>query len=84
MYKLSIFFSERLETHFLLLTGVGVMGALSQRCQLVRFIRKPYGFCAICTCLRAYDAILTDIYMIFADSLLRSFHSLIRTVVSLQ
>ena len=55
-----------------------------QRCHLVRFIRKPYGFLRFA---RAYERTMQSlrIFMIFADSHLQSFSTLyIRTVVSLQ
>ena len=47
----------------------------TQRCQLVRFIRKPYGFLRF---ERAYGRTMQSlrIFMIFADSHLQSFHAL--------
>ena len=54
-----------------------------QRCQLVRFARKPYRLSAICTCLQAYDAILTDIWFLTIQTYNHS-TPYIRTVVSLQ
>ena len=46
-----------------------------QRCQLVRFIRKPYRFLRFA---RAYRRTMQSlwIFMIFADSHLQSFHAL--------
>ena len=44
----------------LVVLGVAVCVSLvEQRCQLVRFTRKPYGFLRFA---RAYDAFFTDIY----------------------
>ena len=55
---------------------------INQRCQLVRFIRKPYRFLRFA---RAYGRTMQSlrIFMIFADSHLQSFHALY-AVVSLQ
>ena len=46
-----------------------------QRCQLIRFIRKPYGFLRFA---RAYGHTMQflRIFMILADSKLKSFHAL--------
>ena len=51
------------------------IGSLLQRCQLVRFTRKPYGFLRFA---RAYGRTMQSlrIFMIFADSDLQSFHAL--------
>ena len=48
---------------------------LIQRCQLVRFTRKPYGFLRFAL---AYGRMMQSlwIFMIFADSNLQSFHAL--------
>ena len=48
---------------------------LEQRCQLVRFIRKPYGFLRFA---RAYGRTMQSlrIFIIFTDSNLQSFHAL--------
>ena len=48
---------------------------LLQRCQLVRFMCKPYGFLRFA---RPYGSTMQSllIFMIFADSNLQSFHAL--------
>ena len=48
---------------------------IAQRCQLVRFTRKPYGFLRFA---RAYGRTMQSlrIFMIIADSNLQSFHAL--------
>ena len=53
----------------------GRMLCINQMCQLVRFIRKPYGFLQFA---RAYGHTMQSlrIFMIFEDSHLQSFHAL--------
>ena len=58
-----------------LLTRLAGNHLVGQRCQLVRFTRKRYGFLRFA---RAYGRTMQSlqIFMIFADSNLQSFHAL--------